>query len=306
MSPPILFRYILQTSVEFPTTSTTILTPNWSNQSHIISLLSLLPPAERDAVLRYRRSSDAALSLGSNLLKHLAVSHTCGVPWLQSIISRHPENGKPCYAPPVEDSRGLEFNVSHHGEVVVLVGATHVEKKRVGIDVVKAEDRRAKIDWEREGGWEGWVRVFEEVFANVEIQALLDFHPRDTGSEDGLRTAKMRLFYAYWALKEAYIKMTGEALMAPWLKALEFRKVTAPDPMADNRWGLAASDFEIWLKGSRVEGVRMELQAWGKEYLVATAVSGEEQGANGNAFPAYEDMTVRRDIAPYATNWESR
>ena len=187
---------------------------------------------------------------------------------------------------------------------MVLVGALQVGKS-VGIDVVRIEDRGTRIDWEREGGWEGWVRVFEEVFANAEIQALLDFQPRHTGSEHELRTAKMRLFYAYWALKEAYIKMTGEALMAPWLKDLEFRKVKAPDPVATEQWGRAASDFEIWLRGTRVDTVTMELQAWGKDYLIATAVHGIKQGETEDAFPICEDVMVERDIVPNATQWES-
>ena len=200
--------------------------------------------------------------------------------------------------------RRFEFNVSHHGEVVVLVGSSYAEKKNVGIDVVRVEDRGTKIDWEREGGWEGWIRVFEDVFAKAEIQTLLEFQPQANGSPDKLRTAKMRLFYAYWALKEAYIKMTGEALMAPWLKDLEFRKVKAPDAMADKEWGLPASDFEIWLRGARVQGVRMELQAWGKEYLIATAVDRSEQGESGAAFPPFEDVMVGRDIVPNAAEWD--
>ncbi|KZF21519.1 4'-phosphopantetheinyl transferase [Xylona heveae TC161] len=42
--------------------------------------------------------------------------------------------------------------------------------------------------------------------------------------------AQLRLFYAHWCLKEAYIKMTGEALLAGWLKELEFRNVRPPKP----------------------------------------------------------------------------
>ncbi len=41
--------------------------------------------------------------------------------------------------------------------------------------------------------------------------------------------AKLRRFYTYWSLKEAYIKMVGEGLLASWLLELEFEDVVAPD-----------------------------------------------------------------------------
>ncbi len=46
--------------------------------------------------------------------------------------------------------------------------------------------------------------------------------------------AKLRRFYTFWALKEAYVKMTGDALLADWLRVLEFRKVRAPRPASTN------------------------------------------------------------------------
>jgi len=49
-----------------------------------------------------------------------------------------------------------------------------------------------------------------------------------TVSSTPLIASKLRNFYAHWCLKEAYIKMTGEALLAPWLRDLEFRNVRPP------------------------------------------------------------------------------
>jgi 4'-phosphopantetheinyl transferase len=89
--------------------------------------------------------------------------------------------------------------------------------------------------------------------------------------------AKMRRFYAMWCLREAYVKMTGEALLAPWLKELEILNVDAPagngatqDP-ASLQKGQVVRDFSISFKGRPVTKVRMELTALGENYMVAAS-----------------------------------
>jgi 4'-phosphopantetheinyl transferase len=89
--------------------------------------------------------------------------------------------------------------------------------------------------------------------------------------------AKMRRFYAMWCLREAYVKMTGEALLAPWLKELEILDVEAPagneviqDPASLEK-GQVARDFRISFKGKPVLNVMMELTALGKNYMVASS-----------------------------------
>lgn len=95
--------------------------------------------------------------------------------------------------------------------------------------------------------------------------------------------AKMRRFYAMWCLREAYVKMTGEALLAPWLKELEILNVEAPagndaiqDPSSLEK-GQVARDFRISFKGKPVTNVMMELTALGTNYMVA----GSARSATG-------------------------
>ena len=295
-----IFRYILHTSTQFPSVFTSTAAPPttaiWSTHDpRITHALSLLPAKEQESVLRYHRPSDAALSLGSYILKHLAITRNCGVPWSASILSQHLENGKPCYIVPKEGGTAVEFNVSHHGEVVVLV-ASEGSERQVGIDVVKVEMKGA----EREGGWERWVRVFEDVFSKGEIETLLGYSPVAANSEKAKRL-RMRLFYSYWALKEAYIKLTGEALLAKWLKELEFKRVKTPEEAIEGEWGEVAEDVEVWLRGEKVEGVKIELQALGREYMVATAV--DRQIGAGSSFPSFEEIEVKRDVFPIASRW---
>ncbi|KAL9121265.1 MAG: hypothetical protein Q9187_002179 [Circinaria calcarea] len=302
MAPHPLVRYILHTSTQFPlqvsSTVTRNTTATWSTgYPRVTHALTLLPAEEQESVLRYHRPSDAALSLGSYILKHLAITRICGILWSASVLSRHPENGKPCYVAPMEDGMAVEFNVSHHGEVVVLV-ASEGNERQVGIDVVKVEMKGV----EREGGWEKWVKVFEDVFSKGEIEILLGYEPVAPKDEKTKRM-KMRLFYSYWALKEAYIKLTGEALLAKWLKELEFKRVRAPKEAIDGEWGEIIEDVEIWLRSEKVERVKMELQALGSEYMVATAVGWQEGGRNN--FPSFEEIEVARDVFPIASKWES-
>lgn len=107
--------------------------------------------------------------------------------------------------------------------------------------------------------------------------------------------AKLRRFYAMWCLREAFVKMTGEALLAPWLKELEIMVRQAPIAGAEhgdstsfevgNRLLIGAepvgstSKFssrlpptDIYMKGMKVTDVQMDITAYGEAYMVAAAV----------------------------------
>lgn len=134
---------------------------------------------------------------------------------------------------------------------------------RVGVDIACAdEDKRTPKDMTTQAKFDEWVDIFGEMFSERERWNMrhapvhLPVAEREEGvwassdessaSEAGdgeaarLRRArdtearatqlKLRRFYAYWALKEAYIKMVGEGLLADWLKELEFLDVVAPPP----------------------------------------------------------------------------
>lgn len=310
MAVPHIFRYIIYTGTELPHLAyDKSPTELWSKSTLPARALALLPPREKEAVLRYRRPCDAALSLGSYLLKHLAIVKACDISWRDSTLSRLPGNGKPCYQPP-SGGKTLEFNVSHHGDLVVLVGLSG-PKADVGIDVVKVDmdrhDARGPHEIDGEKGWENWLKIYDSVMAPGEIQAMMAFKPSQQGYEG--RRAKFRLFYAYWSLKEAYIKMTGEALLANWLKELEFRGVRAPSPIGrgieegKDAWGETVNDFEIWLRGERIRDVKMELQSFGRDYMVATAVK-DQDSERADGFPGFDHVQVGRDILPCASTSE--
>ena len=289
-----LFRLILNARQAFPYpprgTKTSTLT--WSSSPGVSKALSILPEHEQAAVLRYYHPSDAALSLGSLLLKHLAITRACGVSWEESEISqtRDVQNGKPYFKP-----GGVEFNVSHHGDVVVLVASTKPGLK-VGIDVVKVDTERDRRGLDQGGGFAGWVRNFGDAFSDRETKTMVESYSQDSSlDKETLLRKRLRLFYANWAFKEAYIKMTGDALMAKWLKDLEFTKVEppgTPDPeTVDGRmaWGDVTST-PIVLEGNPVEKVKIELQTLGEDYMVATSISEEER------LPGFEEIEIPQSI----------
>lgn len=139
---------------------------------------------------------------------------------------------------------------------------------RVGVDIACAdEDKRTPKDMTTQAKFDEWVDIFAEMFSDRERRNMrhapihMPVAEREEGvwgissdesssSEGGSEAArlrrareneaklmqlKLRRFYAYWALKEAYIKMVGEGLLASWLKELEFLNVTAPvSPLANS------------------------------------------------------------------------
>ncbi|QSS51796.1 4-phosphopantetheinyl transferase [Histoplasma capsulatum var. duboisii H88] len=143
-------------------------------------------------------------------------------------------------------------------------------------------------------------------------------------------THRIRLFYTYWALKEAYIKMTGEALLAPWLRDLEFANVVVPAPplsrpspspspspspypyasasaSASSLWGVPETGVRAMLYGREVPEVRLEVVAFGNDYIFATAGRG---GGFGNSMGPHEEgarwdefrlVDIERDVEPCAS-----
>ena len=187
----------------------------------------------------------------------------------------------------------MEFNVSHHGSLVALVGCVGHERN-LGVDVVQ-------LDWDKdhaavqEKGFDAWAKVYADVFSERENLDIAHYMPQDHGDSGDDIKAKLRHFYAHWALKEAYVKLTGEALMAPWLKDLEFHNVQVPKPPDGMRtgrdWGEICSGVEIWFHGRRLNDVHMELQSFRDDYIIATACSDSD-----TRLSPFVEVDVERDI----------
>ncbi|EED21889.1 4'-phosphopantetheinyl transferase NpgA/CfwA [Talaromyces stipitatus ATCC 10500] len=298
-----------------------------------LPLLSTLQEPDQTSIQKYLRLSDRHMSLASNLLKYLFIHRTCRIPWSEV---------RPCFVPSVADVPAAEFNVTHQASFVALAGclvpstksdgklqgqdeiavatqAVYSEPEpssapipaipQVGIDVTCVDEpgrRRDKAPMSLKDVTD-FIDIFKDVFSQRELETMKQAaSTSSTSSLAEVIKSSLRLFYAYWALKEAYIKMTGEALLAPWLRELEFTNVVAPAPVADaDAWGEPYRGVQTWLYGKKVEDVRVELVAFESDYLLATAARGANLGSSGlrggdDAWKEVVSIDIERDVRPCA------
>ncbi|KAG8625184.1 hypothetical protein KVT40_006935 [Elsinoe batatas] len=193
-------------------------------------------------------------------------------------------------------------------------------KVLVGTDVTLPGERDDYRTVDAEGV-DGFVEIFAEVFSDaerfdmafsVDYVTLLDGRVVEGGNlgradrivtrgeevvvrlDDGrggveevkfdselITEAKLRRFYAFFAYKEAYIKLAGEALLAGWLKELEFRGVRSPRSgtparcATEGMWGGREEGVEVWLKGERARDTQMDLRAYDEGFMIASAIKGD-------------------------------
>jgi 4'-phosphopantetheinyl transferase len=276
-------------------------------------------------VLSFYFVRDAKTALASHVLKRLAVHVGLGVPWdhCRIVPNPHDENGKPVYVSNPNEGR-IAFNVSHQAGVVALAAVVVPNEGKsgwqgridVGVDVVCTSERRDRdrkmvlVDDYGSSDGKGWARFVEmhaDVLSKGEVQYLESGLPLEVpnGSTNGLLETdasakrsldsldrRLRYFYALWCLREAYVKMTGEALLAPWLGELEFRNFEPPpvpqtaSSNADHLDGLgevgeAVKDHDMVFRGKKVTNVQVSLRALGSDYMLCTAVRTPENAALG-------------------------
>ncbi|OLN96350.1 L-aminoadipate-semialdehyde dehydrogenase-phosphopantetheinyl transferase [Colletotrichum chlorophyti] len=257
--------------------------------------LDLLSADERKAVLRYYHVRDAKLSLGSHLLKRYAISRFCNVPW-PSATSVRDDRTKPVFRT-ADGTSPLSFNVSHQAGLVAMFAVYGYDETagpvEVGVDVVCTSERRVRDHGMiRNEGWPHFVDVHADVLSPAETsvlkwQVLSAIPPglKPGASVEETADFKLRCFYALWCLREAYVKMTGEALLAPWLADLQFKIFRPPAPgatFADE--GEVVKEHEILFKGAKVEDANVRLRSLGPDYMVGTAVRTPGRKEDGLAF----------------------
>ncbi|OJJ50535.1 hypothetical protein ASPZODRAFT_200027 [Penicilliopsis zonata CBS 506.65] len=309
-------------------------TRSLTSETSLLPLLETLQPTDQEKVKKYYHLADRHMSLASNLLKYLFIHRACRIPWHAVSISQTPApHHRPCFIPPADGKSlpSIEFNVSHQASMVALAGTiispspdkeTLQSTPQVGIDITCVDEpsrrgRRDQITTSK--GLEEFVDIFSEVFSPLELGTIkkTPAHANPANNLQDTIDAQIRLFYTYWALKEAYIKMTGEALLAPWLRELEFTDVVAPDPVdsltgedGDDEslsWGRAYTGVQTWLHKEKVTDVRVEVVAFEQDYLVATAARGGTIGAlpssdnHPETWGRLRRIDIERDVAPCAT-----
>jgi 4'-phosphopantetheinyl transferase len=248
------------------------LTVYWAPDEAVQAALNRLPQDEKAKVLRFHFTSDAKMALASCLLKRKAITQICEVPWHEANVTLD-HNKKPYFVPGGENTgKTIALNVSHHGGLVA-VAACPGSATKLGIDIVSMS--QANITTVARQGFETWVRTFEAVFSDRELNDIVNFVPPESSDPQAEIATKLRHFYLHWAMKEAYVKMTGEGLVARWVKDLEFLNVRTPkhanELNLESEYGEAICDVEIYLYSKRVYDVKLEVQAFRDGFLVVAA-----------------------------------
>lgn len=225
--------------------------------------LELLTPTQREDALRYVHCKDAKMALGSQLLKRYLISRYAGVAWDAAVATRNKDT-KPVFLHPDDGSEPLIFNVSHQAGLVVVAAALHPPPGvTLGVDVVCPSERRDRDrQYVRAEGWLAFLEMHADVFCPREVSYLDRLPVADVD-------ARLRYFYTLWCLREAYVKMTGEALLAPWLGVLEMRSFAPPEE---------EGQLEIYFRGQKLDNVDMHLVNYLELYMIGTSVGRNKDG----------------------------
>lgn len=315
-----------------------------------LSLIETLPEEQQEAIRKFLRPADRLMSLASALLKNVFIHRYALIPWNEVRIFKTPKpHRRPYWQPPPDwtSEGGLEFNVTHQNGVIAIIGCKTPTAQsqdyslpllqqvnltpappvpeasdtqvRLGIDLAcTKEDGRTPKDVTSQASLDEWVDIFGEMFS---WQCRQDMkHALIPGADDAtIYQKRLRRFYAYWSLKEAFIKMVGEGLLAEWLKELEFEKVIAPEPATagdfpddgfswafkndeEQKWtspDKIVKDIEASLYGRKLDNVHLELVAYEEDFLLATSMRGVSDSERPSA-RKWIKLNIEKDIRPCA------
>ncbi|WBO69579.1 4'-phosphopantetheinyl transferase family protein [Streptomyces camelliae] len=184
------------------------------------TVFEVLPPAERERILRKRVTADRTRSLIGRWLARRAAAWIVGTPWTTLGTGQHP-GGQPY----VVARPQLSLSIAHSGRYALAAVALGA---RVGVDT----EQVARV-----------TRLPDDVFLGPGERAALHAMPQD---------AECRA--ALWVLKEAAAKLTGQGLRAG-LRSIRFECPGARFPLAARTPYVAAEFSAFRLPGGYVAAV---------------------------------------------------
>jgi 4'-phosphopantetheinyl transferase len=212
-------------------------------------LLSLLDTAERARAARFRDRAAGEVFVVSRAAQRVLAGRYLGLAPATVTIERNcqhcgdPRHGRPRIAAAEAGEAGLDYSVTHTGELLLLAYVTH---GLVGIDV-EAADRRI-----------GTARLARYALTPAEA-ALVSAAPRAN---------QAAVFCRLWTRKEALVKLTGHGLAAP-LSSVDVTADTVPPGVSGSPPGWPASP--VTLTDLELGGV---LPDNARRYIAAAATTG--------------------------------
>ncbi|KAI9716376.1 MAG: hypothetical protein M1828_000365 [Chrysothrix sp. TS-e1954] len=260
-----------------------------------------LSEEERQRARAFYFLKDAKLSVGASLLKRLfIVLNTAASSWSDVVFARRGDSrhGKPCYAATNTDHVKLDFNVSHQAGLVALAGCLDPGDE-IGVDIVCVDERDNSRMIQREG-FEAFVNMHREVFSDADLRQIMKpIQGSNAQSTSTDEDAGLRKFYAFWCIKEAYVKMVGEGLLDPWIRDVELRNVTVPLVAQSKSEGNihveSVPSIEVWVHGRQLRDVHIWLQAFEGNYMIATA-KRVKPGSHAIYPPKFQTLDLEVDV----------
>ena len=201
--------------------------------------MSLVSLGEAERIFKFVFLEDRKRTLVGHLALRAAISEALNVPRAAVELSRT-DRGKPCvtsgFLSRYPESTEFSFNISHHGDYVVLSAE---RCGGIGIDVMKIEQPRSS-------------RTVEEFFKTMQRQFTPNEWSFINSGKD--QFSKLSNFYRLWALKESYLKATGEGISLN-LQLLDFTilsPLTFGDVQTDTRVSLNRIQQNDWLFEERL------------------------------------------------------
>ncbi|KAK3830011.1 MAG: hypothetical protein J3R72DRAFT_456242 [Linnemannia gamsii] len=180
----------------------------------VSNLLNFLPKSEADSLLQLRLEDDMRRALVGRLMIHafFTAHHNCQ--W-ENLVFDNTESTKPVLVLP-EHLKSVSYNISHHGDWVILVGNTDLScdsPVRLGVDVM---DFQEQVSGE---SFESFSACFQHQFTPNEITFMVNASSSTTSSASSTELAssepedcaasvdaQLKRFYRLWCLKESIVK----------------------------------------------------------------------------------------------------
>lgn len=156
-------------------------------KDEILLATSCVQREEKERLSKFVFKDDFKSSLIGRLLMRKFVNDYTNIPY-DKIRFYRDDKGKP-----IIDSNGvnLSFNISHHGDYVVLAG--ELDHHVIGVDIMKNEYSGGKSLNE-------FFRIMNRQFSNNEWMTIKGCN----GEKE-----QINMFCRHWALKESYVKAIG-------------------------------------------------------------------------------------------------